>query len=342
MRRTVATCLVGTALHVWPVAGQEHVPVIAVAEVESGSALLPGPTVRVAIESALAEMPAFTTLKRKELAAVLEASDISLADIGRGDQAFREASGVDYVLTGRARASVASKLSPLGTLLRVLRSGSECTAAVRLDVGIVAIGTGDTAFSARVTHREPVEVVYPPGADYSDPCQYANRSRKWRALEAALDGVALEVARKLTLALFPMRLLRVADTGVTLNYGESFLSVGDQLKVVAPIQSGGESESDTPVVGYLAVSAVGSRTAVADVIYARRPLTAGDGAAVLAKDEGKRLERLLAAMARTAAKQERACENARKRVRRYCPRDPDSRRCRSAEAAVKANCDKGR
>ena len=341
MRRAAVTCLLGTALQVWPVAGQENVPAIAVADVESGSALLPGPTVRVAIESALAEMSAFTTVKRQELVAILEDSGVSLAGIVGGSAALREASGIDYVLAGRVDASVASKLSPLGTLLRVLRSGSECTAAVRLDVGVVDIDTGQTVFSAKATHREPVKIVYPPGADYSKPCQYANRSRKWRALEVARDGVAAEVARKLTLALFPMRLLRVADTGVTLNYGDSFLSVGDQLKVVAPTPGDGELGIDTPV-GYLAVTAVGPRAAVAEIIHARRPLAAGDRAVVLEKDGRKRLDRMLATMARTAARQQRACENARKRVRRYCPRDPDSRRCRNAEAAVKANCEKGR
>ena len=338
MRRTVVTCLVGTALHVWPVAGQENEPVIAVVEVESGSALLSAASVRVAIELALMEMPGFTTLKRKNLAALLADPEISLAGI-RANAAFREASGIDYVLTGRVEASVASKLSPLGTLLRVLGSGSECTAAVGVDVEVVDLGTGDTAFGAKVTHREPVEVVYPPGADYSNPCRYANRSRKWRALEAARDGVATEIARKLTLALFPMKLIRVAATEVTLNYGDLFLSEGDQLKVVAETSSVGERGDGAPVVGYIAVSAVGPRAAVAQIIYARRPLAVGDHAAVLAKDERKQLDRMMAAMARTAARQKRACENARKRVRRYCPRDPDSRRCRNAEAAVKANCD---
>ncbi|MDE0178689.1 MAG: hypothetical protein OXP36_08825 [Gammaproteobacteria bacterium] len=338
MRRTVVTCLVGTALHVWPAAGQENVPVIAVVEVESGSALLSAASVRVAIESALMEMPGVTTLKRKDLAALVEDAGISLAGV-RANAALREASGIDYVLTGRVEASVSSKLSPLGTLLRVLGSGSECTAAVGVDVEVVDLGTGDTAFGAKVTHREPVEVVYQPGADYSDPCRYANRSRKWRALEAARDGVATEIARKLTLGLFPMKLIRVAATEVTLNYGGLFLSEGDQLQVVAETSSVGEPGDGAPVVGYIAVSAVGPRAAVAQVIYAQRPLAVGDHAAVLAKDERKQLDRMMAAMARTAARQERACENARKRVRRYCPRDPDSRRCRNAEAAVTANCD---
>ncbi len=342
MRCAVLICLVGTALQASPVAGGENVPVIAVAEVESASALLPAATVRVAIESALMEMPAFTVLKRKDLAAMLEDSGASLAGIVQGDAAFREASGIDYMLTGRVEASVASKLLPLGTLLRVLGSGSECTAAVGLEIGVADLKTAATAFEAIVKHREPVEVVYPPGADYSNPCRYANRSRKWRALEAARDGAATEMARQLTLALAPMRLVRVRDSEATLNYGDGFLSVGDRLKVVAPTLGGGEPSVGDPVDGYIAVSAVGPRVTVAEVIYARRPLAVGDRAVALAKDEGKRLERMLAGMARAAARQERACENARKRVRRYCPRDPDSRRCRNAEAAVNANCDVGR
>ena len=339
MRRAVALCLVGTALHAWPAAGQENLPVIAVGEVESTSALLPGPTMRAAIESALMEMPAFTTMKRRELSARLEDWDTSIAGIAQGDADLRESSDIDYLLTGRVEASVASKLSPLGTLLRVLRSGSECSATVKADVAVVDLGTGDTAFSTQVTHRQPVEIVYPPGADYSNPCPYANRSRKWRALEAASEGVATAVARQLTLALVPIELVRVADTEVTLNYGASFLSVGDQLKVVATALSGGEPGPGAEAVGYIAVSAVAPRYAVAEVIHARRPLTTGDRAALLAKDERRHLERMLAAMARAAARQERACENARNKARRYCARDPDSRRCWEAEAAVAVNCD---
>ena len=338
MRRVVALCLVGTALQAWPAAGQENLPVIAVGEVESTSALLPAPTMRAAIESALVEMPAFTTMKRRELSAFLEDRGISIGGIAQGDADLRESSDIDYLLTGRVEASVASKLSPLGTLLRVLRSGSECSATVKADVAVVDLGTGDTAFSTQVTHRQPVKIVYPPGADYSNPCPYANRSRKWRALEAASEGVATEVARQLTLALVPMKLVRVADTEVTLNYGASFLSVGDQLKVVATALGGGEPVAADDV-GYIAVSAVAPRYAVAEVILAKRPLTTGDRAALLAKDERRQLERMLAAMARAAARQERACENARNKARRYCARDPDSRRCRDAEAAVAAKCD---
>ena len=337
MRRAVALCLVGTALQAWPAAGQENLPVIAVGEVESASALLPAPTMRAAIESALVEMPAFTTMKRRELSALLEDWDTSIADIAQGDAALRESSDIDYLLTGRVEASVASKLSPLGTLLRVLRSGSECRATVKADVAVVDLGTGDIAFSTQVTHRQPVKIVYPPGADYSNPCPYANRSRKWRALEAASEGVATDVARQLTLALVPMKLVRVADTEVTLNYGASFLSVGDQLKVVATASNGKPVAADD--VGYIAVSAVAPRYAVAEVIHARRALTTGDRAALLAKDERRQLARMLAAMARTTARQERACENARNKARRYCARDPDSRRCRDAEAAVAAKCD---
>ena len=337
MRRAVALCLVGTALQAWPAAGQENLPVIAVGEVESTSALLPAPTMRAALESALVEMPAFTTMKWSELSALLEDSDTSIAGIAQGDADLRESSGIEYLLTGRVKASVASKLSPLGTLLRVLRSGSECSATVKADVSVVDVGTGDIAFGTQVTHRQPVKIVYPPGADYSNPCPYANRSRKWRALEAASDGVATEVARQLTLALVPMQLVRVAETEVTLNHGDSFLAVGDQLKVVATALGGGEPVADD--VGYIAVTVVAPHHAVAEVIHAPRPLTTGDRAALLAKDERRQLERTLAAMARTAARQERACDNARNKARRYCARDPDSRRCRDAEAAVAANCD---
>lgn len=332
-----AICIAVTPLAGWPATDEESLPIIAVGEVDSASALLPAPTMRVAIEAALVDMPAFATMKNKDLSSVLEESGVTLDGIAQGNAAFRESSGVDYLLTGRVEASVASKLSPLGSLLRVLRSGAECTATVGLDVDVVGLGSGDTVFSERLTHRQPAKVVYPPGADYSDPCRYANRSRKWRALQGASDRAAIEAARKLTVALFPVKLIRVAETTVTLNYGEAFLSVGDQLKVFAMDSDQDQADAES-TIGYVAVSAVSPRYAAANIIHAQRAFSLGDGAAVLSKDERRHLKRILAARARVTARQERACENARKRVRRYCERDPESRRCRDAQAAVEANC----
>lgn len=334
----VAICIAVTALAAWPAMDEESLPIIAVGEIDSASALLPAPTMRVAIEAALVEMPAFATMKNKGFSSVLEESGVTLDNIAQGDAAFRESSGIDYLLTGRVKASVASKLSPLGTLLRVLRSGAECMATVGLDVDVVELGSGDTVFSERLTHRQPAKVVYPPGADYSDPCRYANRSRKWRALQGASDRAAIEAARKLTVALFPVKLIRVAETTVTLNYGEGFLSVGDQLKVFATDPDQDQADATESIIGYVAVSAVSPRYASAEIIHAQRAFSLGDGAAVLSKDERRHLKRILAARAGVTARQERACENARKRVRRHCERDPESRRCRDARAAVEANC----
>ncbi|MDE0420619.1 MAG: hypothetical protein OXK76_07000 [Gammaproteobacteria bacterium] len=337
---TAAIWLAGTALATWPAAGEASLPVVAVGEVESASALLPATTMRLAIEAALVEMPAFATMKNKDLSRVLEERGVTTAGIAQGNVALGESSGVDYLLTGRVDASVASKLSPLGSMLRVLRSGAECTAAVGLDVEVVDLGSGDIVFSERLTHRLPAKVVYPPGADYSDPCRYANRSRKWRALQAASNRVAAEFARKLTVALFPVRVVQVAETAVTLNYGKAVLSVGEVLKVFATADSDRDPAGTAePILGYVAVSAVSPGTAAAQTIHARRGIAPGDGAAVLTKDERRQLKRMLAARARATARRERACENARKRVRRYCERDPEARRCKAARAAVAADCD---
>ena len=337
--RFAAIGLACCAMTPWSVVGENNLPVVAVGEVETASGPLPATTMRVMVEAALIEMPAFATMKNKDFSAILAEQGVPAAGL-TGDPAFRAASGIDYVLSGRVRASVASKLSPLGSLLRVLRSGAECTAAVGFDVEVVDLGSGDMVFNGNLSHRVAAEVVYPPGADYSDPCRYSNRSRKWRALQAAGERVATDAAAELTLALFPIRLVRVAETEVTLNYGEAFLSVGAESLVIA--MDGGDPnrvETAEPIHGYLAVTAVSARQATAEITYARRAFTTRDRAATLSKDERRELKRVLATAARVAARRERACNDARKRVRRYCGRDPDARRCRDAEAAVEANCD---
>lgn len=329
------------ALNAWPVAGRETPPVVAVGAVETSRGPLRSTTLRTALESALAEMPAFTTMKNKQLSAILAERGIADASIASGHAAF-VGSGIDFLLSSRAESSVASKLSPLGSLLRVLRSGAECSAVVALAVGVVDMRSGQAVFRSRVTHRKPVQVVYPPGADYSVPCRYANRSRKWRALQAASEAAAADAARKLTLALFPISLVRIADTEVTLSYGDSFLSVGDRLKVVArkdALPGRDSASAREAVAGYIAVAAVSSRHAVAEVVYAGRPFAPDDVAVALGRDERRRMDRMLAATAKTAAKRSRACAKARQRVRRHCGRDPDSRRCKDTEAAAAAYCD---
>lgn len=335
--------LVASALFTFAGAAQDDVPIIAVGGIESSHRSVALAT-QSAIESSLSAFRKFSVMRHKRFAALLDERGLSVADVANGNASLVGLSGVDYLVTGRVvEAKITSKLLPLGSMLSVLGSGGECRAVVGVDARAVQMRSGEITSMDTVSRDQSVKVKYPPGADYADPCRYADRSQKWRALEAASGAVATEIARNVALTLVPIRLLRVSQGQASLNYGDSLLAVGDYLRVVpAGVVHANRNDlhqDDAEAVGYLSISTVGSTNSMAEIAYAKRPLKVGDVAVFLATKERRNVDKMLSDIARDRAQQDRECEAAREKMRRYCGRDADSRRCRNAELAVAVKCD---
>ena len=330
---------------------QHNIPVIAVADIHSSYGTLDSQTVRTALESSLSKTRKFAIMERARLDELLEERGLSISGIAEGNASLGGFSAVDYLVTGRLIEAAVVKgrrnggRSLLGGLLG--GGGGACEAVVGLDVRVVDTHTGQISVSESVAVAEEVAVNYPNYGtpDYSDPCRYANHAEKQHALTAAGHGVALRMAEEITIALFPIKLVRVQDDQAFVNYGSAFLSPGAFLRVVAlgegfvDPDTGEVLGAEEEELGYLAVSDVREKYAIADIVHTyESALAVGNVARRVSADEAKVVSKMLADVRKAKEKQQRACNDAQRRAERACRKDEQSSRCRKAEEAVDEAC----
>ena len=332
-----------------PSLGQQNIPVIAVGDIHSSYRQLDSQTVRTALESSLSKTRKFAIMERARLDELLEERGLSISGIAEGNASLGGFSGVDYLLTGRLMeaAVVKGRRSGGNSLLGELLGGGGggCQAVVGLDVRVVDIHTGQISASDNLTVAEAIPVNYPDYADYGDPCRYANSAEKQSALTAAGHGVARLVAEEVSIALFPIKLVRVQGGQAFVNYGAAFLAPGAYLRVVALGE--GFVDPDTGEIlgaeeedlGYLMVSDVREKYSIADVVHTYdRALAVGNVARRLSAEETKTVSNMLADIQRSKEKQRRACNDAERRAERACRKDDSSSRCRKARDEAAEVC----
>ena len=350
IRLTVRAILTVTcAICAAPSLAQQNIPVIAVGDIHSSYRTLDAQTVRTALESSLSKTRKFAIMERARLDELLEERGLSISGIAEGNASLGGFSGVDYLLTGRVMEAAVVKArrdggnSLLGGLLG--GGGRGCQAVVGLDVRVVDIHTGQISASETLAMAEPVPVNYPDYADFGDPCRYANSAEKQSALTAAGLGVARLVAEEITIALFPIKLVRVQGGQAYVNYGSAFLAPGAYLWVVALGE--GFVDPDTGEVlgaeeedlGYLVVSDVRDKYAIADIVHTNsRALAVGNVARRLSAEETKNVSKMLADIQKARERQQKACNDAQRRADRACRKDESSSRCRNAQDAVGETC----
>ena len=340
-----ASCLVCASLSL----AQQNMPVIAVGDIHSSYRTLDSQTVRTAMESSLSKTRKFAIMERARLDELLEERGLSISGIAEGNASLGGFSGVDYLLTGRLMeaAVVKGRRNGASALLGgLLGGGGGCQAVVGLDVRVVDIHTGQISVSENLAVAEAVSVNYPDyNPDYGDPCRYANSAEKQRALTAAGHGVARLVAEEITIALFPIKLVRVQADQAFVNYGSAFLAPGAYLRVVALGE--GFVDPDTGEIlgaeeedlGYLVVSDVREKYSIADIVQTNdRPLAVGNVARRLSTEEAKTVSKMLADMQRSSERQRRACGDAQRRAERACRRDESSSRCRKRRDEAEEAC----
>lgn len=353
MARTTLSAVLATISMVCtsPSLGQQNTPVIAVGDIHSSYRTLDSQTVRTTLESSLSKTRKFAIMERARLDELLKERGLSISGIAEGNASLGGFSGVDYLLTGRLMEAAVVKgrrrggTSLLGEILGT-GSGGGCQAVVRLDVRVVDIHTGQISVSENLAVSESVPVNYPNhNPDYGDPCKYTKHTEQQRALTAAGHGVARYVAQEITIALFPIKLVRVQGNQAFVNYGSAFLSLGDHLRVVAlgegfvDPDTGETLGAEEEDLGFLAITDVREKYSIADVVYTNnRAITVGNVARRLSAAETKAVTKMLADLEKSREKQERACNEAKRRAERACRRDETSSRCLRAREAVDKAC----
>ncbi len=339
----LAIAVVAHALVAAGALAQENVPVVAVGGIESPYKHLNADTIQTAMESAFTKTRKFRIMERARLAMLLEERGLSVSGIADGTASYGGFSGVDYIVTGRVMEATTGAAA--GSSIPILSAfAGGCEAGVSLDTRVVDVATGEIRFSESVSGSDGIRVDYPDNADYGDPCKYAERSQITAALSTVAQAVAVAAVERMTMVLFPIRIVRVADGEAYLNYGSTFLSRGNYLKVVTlgegfvDPDTGEVLGADEEDAGFVLVTDTRAKYSVADVVFATRPFEVGDVARQLTRSEGKAVRRMLDNRERARAKRESACRRAKKSRDRNCARDENSSRCRRALAAMEENC----
>ena len=322
---------------------QENVPVIALGGIESPYRDLDAAAIQTAMEAALAKTRKFKIMERARLATLLEERGLSVSGIADGTASYGGFSGVDYLLTGRVMQATTGAAA--GSSIPLLGSfAGGCEASVHLDVRVVDVGTGEIRFSESLARSGRIRVNYPENADYGDPCSYAKRNQTAAALDTVAQAVALAVVEKMTMAIFPIRVVRVLNDQAYLNYGSPFLSSGNYLKVVTlgegfvDPDTGEVLGADEEDVGFVVVTDTRPKYSISDVVHATRAFQVGDVAKQMTGSEAKAVQKTLANMERTRARKEAACRRAEKAASRACAKDEDSSRCKRAVSSAEKSC----
>ena len=304
------------------------IPVIAVAEIESTNKYFDTASVRSALETAISKTRKYKLMDRAGLSTLLEERGLSLAGVVDGNASLGGFSGVDYLITGRvSQASLAAQ----SVILM-----AQCKGEVALDIKTVDVHTGEIRFAEIITSSD---VVNTTGTEL-DPCYGVSSAN----LQPLLVPAAEEVVEKLSMALFPIKVVRVAGGEVYLNYGEPVLLQGDYLEVVRlgegfrDPDTGEILGADEENIGYLFIRDVRPKFSIASVAQQQRQISVGDIVHKLSDKETRAVRKMLSGIEKARRAKERSCNNARKKQQRNCRKDADSSRCRDAEASAEHAC----
>ncbi len=338
---------------VWVLAGsatgQRSLPVIAVADVHSSFKAVDGSAVRLAIENTLARTGKFKLMERARLKTLLEERGLSVQGIADGTASLGGFSGVDYLVYGNVVDATFAIRRNFGS--------KSCLATAELSVRTVDVNTGEIRASESVDFTAEVAsvpTILKTERTPQNPCSLVTPGM----LERHCRDAGVEIAAKITTALFPMKIVRVNRGNLFLNYGSPALTSGDYLKVVklgegfVDPDTGETLGAEEEDLAFLAVKDVRSKYSIAEVALSLSPnesVQVGDVAfkldAVDAKALKKRLkdrrkaeQKRLKNLRKQRERRERDCRKAQERERKHCKKDENSSKCIEAREAVARYC----
>ena len=254
-------------------------PVIAVGEISSTFRDLNGDSLRSMLETAISKVGKFDLVERSRLNDLLKEQGMSESGLLDGNMQVGGISGVDYLLYGTVTEVTLEDTNAL--IMRV------CKGTLGIDARIVDVVTGSIRMSERVIITEQLATS---NADRNSCSGLSAGS--FREIERL---VADSMATKISHALFPIKVIRVKDNEVYLNYGSPTLNKGDYLELVSVGESfvdpdtGEELGSDEEDAGVIQVVDVRAKFSIARVISADTTLETGFVANQISSKEGKAL-----------------------------------------------------
>ena len=191
---------------------QSNKPVIGIGDMQSS---VGGDvnTFRAMLETALANTNKFELIERSRIGDLISEQALSAGGITEGSVQIGGISGVDYLVYGSiTKLGVESNEFNLGDYKSASQDG-----VMSVDLRVVDVSTGSIKISETVEVESSVSSAInidgrSIGGDEADPLSSVQRV------------AAVQIAGKIALNIFPIKVINVKDNMVYLNYGSSILS----------------------------------------------------------------------------------------------------------------------
>lgn len=191
---------------------QSNKPVIGIGDMQSS---VGGDvnTFRAMLETALANTNKFELIERSRIGDIVSEQALSAGGITEGSGQIGGISGVDYLVYGSiTKLGVESNEFNLGDYKSASQDG-----VMSVDLRVVDVTTGSIKISETVEVESSVSSAInidgrSIGGDEADPLSSVQRV------------AAVQIAGKIALNIFPIKVINVKDNMVYLNYGSSILS----------------------------------------------------------------------------------------------------------------------
>jgi len=194
------------------ISAQSKKPVIGIGEMRS-SVGGDVDTFRAMLETALANTNKFELIERSRIGDLISEQALSAGGITQGSGQIGGISGVDYLIYG--------SITKLGVETNEFNLGDYQSASadgvMSVDLRVVDVNTGSIKISETVEVESSVASAInidgrSMGGDEADPLSSVQRV------------AAIEIAGKISLNIFPIKVINVKDDTVYLNYGSSILN----------------------------------------------------------------------------------------------------------------------
>ena len=194
------------------ISAQSKKPVIGIGEMRS-SVGGDVDTFRAMLETALANTNKFELIERSRIGDLISEQALSAGGITQGSGQIGGISGVDYLIYG--------SITKLGVETNEFNLGDYQSASadgvMSVDLRVVDVTTGSIRISETVEVESSVASAInidgrSMGGDEADPLSSVQRV------------AAIEIAGKISLNIFPIKVINVKDDTVYLNYGSSILN----------------------------------------------------------------------------------------------------------------------
>jgi curli biogenesis system outer membrane secretion channel CsgG len=293
----------------------QNKPIVAVSNIESSFRDYDTSNIQTAIETAIVQSGKYSLMERGRLDELLAEQGKSASGLVAGSGELGGFDGIDYLIYG----SVTNVSLSAKNLLLV----QQCEARFAIDIRVVDVQSGEIRLTKSVSESDDVAT----SQNNQDPC----RGVTFASLSGLADDAARDIIEAMSQALFPVKIAKVSDDLVYLNYGEGFLRNGELLKIASlgegflDPDTGEVLGAEETLIAIVQVEDLRAKYSIANIILQNGDLNIGDVANRLDSDDSKKLQKAVVKCNQDSTKANKAC-------------DRDSSSCERYRTAAEVSC----